>query len=644
MAGLKNSSLRLRRFLWVILALLAFAAPDAFAQEGVDLRITGIDLSGFPDVRVRVLATDGQSAPFPGPVGYVLREDGVPIPDLRQARVPAGVDLALVIDANASLLQSDDGSGVIRRDILAESISRFANERMSPVGLDRVSVIAPDETGEASAFLLEDATRPADLGAAIDGYRPAELPRAAPLTDMLAAAVDHLAATGDDGKFQAVVVYTDGGRVASQVDYQAIVEQAQAAGVPIFAVILGQEASQEEINAVAGLYEPTRGQFLHLPEPGAADPFYALFEDNGQQVEVQYRSLLRQRGEHEVSVTLGNTTATTPFTLDLRAPVLALDLPATAIKRVGSAADTPLALLQPAVQPLMATITWPDGARRALADFQFLVNGQPARLAEQPAPDAAGQILIPWDISELDEGAYTLEVRARDELGYEASSGPVAATIAVSRPAPTAAPAPTIAPTRASPLPIDLPIPDEQLPLLAGALGGLVVIGLGVFAWVRRRAVREARRRAALVVPPPIVEQPKRSDDHVPYLERLDASGRIVDRTQITGADLSIGRDPAHAALVIDDPTVSRLHARIRRNVGNEYWLYDEGSSAGTYLNYERLGLAPRQMHHGDPVTIGRVPFRFALELPDPAGSSASGDRPATGGPAGAQSPEAPAA
>jgi pSer/pThr/pTyr-binding forkhead associated (FHA) protein len=88
------------------------------------------------------------------------------------------------------------------------------------------------------------------------------------------------------------------------------------------------------------------------------------------------------------------------------------------------------------------------------------------------------------------------------------------------------------------------------------------------------------------------------------------------DHIELTTADMTLGREADAVDVILDDPSVSRLHARIRRNAAGEYWLYDEGSIMGTFLNYERLGLAPRRMQHGDVVQIGRVTLRFRLELP----------------------------
>ena len=47
------------------------------------------------------------------------------------------------------------------------------------------------------------------------------------------------------------------------------------------------------------------------------------------------------------------------------------------IRRIGAAPDSALADLQPAVQPLTATIFWPDGLPRALSEVTLYVNDQP---------------------------------------------------------------------------------------------------------------------------------------------------------------------------------------------------------------------------------------------------------------------------
>jgi hypothetical protein len=80
----------------------------------------------------------------------------------------------------------------------------------------------------------------------------------------------------------------------------------------------------------------------------------------------------------------------------------------------------------------------------------------------------------------------------------------------------------------------------------------------------------------------------------------------------LSSDNVTIGRDETAAQLVLNDKSVGRLHARIRWRDGR-YWLYDEGSTGGTILNFERLGLAPRPLQDGDQIQLGRLRFCFRL-------------------------------
>jgi hypothetical protein len=122
----------------------------------------------------------------------------------------------------------------------------------------------------------------------------------------------------------------------------------------------------------------------------------------------------------------------------------------------------------------------------------------------------------------------------------------------------------------------------------------------------------------------PPAQKPPPKETEVATIERLDAGGAPSgEQFLITGSALpgpaltfynvTIGRDPAAVDIVLDDSSVSRLHARIHGDAREGYWLHDEGSAGGTYLNFERLGLAPRLLEHGDVIQFGRVMFRFVL-------------------------------
>jgi predicted component of type VI protein secretion system len=83
----------------------------------------------------------------------------------------------------------------------------------------------------------------------------------------------------------------------------------------------------------------------------------------------------------------------------------------------------------------------------------------------------------------------------------------------------------------------------------------------------------------------------------------------------LTGSEVTIGRDPIRATVVLDDPTVETLHARLRQEDG-AYRLADEGSIAGTWVNYTQIPQEGVCLEHGDLIHIGRLGFRFSLRQP----------------------------
>jgi pSer/pThr/pTyr-binding forkhead associated (FHA) protein len=75
-------------------------------------------------------------------------------------------------------------------------------------------------------------------------------------------------------------------------------------------------------------------------------------------------------------------------------------------------------------------------------------------------------------------------------------------------------------------------------------------------------------------------------------------------------AATTIGRHP-ESDILLDDITVSRRHAEVRRQQG-AYWAYDVGSLNGTYLNRERIDRA--LLTSGDELQVGR--FRLVFLAP----------------------------
>lgn len=82
---------------------------------------------------------------------------------------------------------------------------------------------------------------------------------------------------------------------------------------------------------------------------------------------------------------------------------------------------------------------------------------------------------------------------------------------------------------------------------------------------------------------------------------------------RISSDSFVIGRSIEQADLIINDPTVSRMHALILRE-GERYIIRDQ-SSSGTLLNGKRV--KETYLHEGDTLQIGPMVLEFRLTLQD---------------------------
>jgi adenylate cyclase len=77
------------------------------------------------------------------------------------------------------------------------------------------------------------------------------------------------------------------------------------------------------------------------------------------------------------------------------------------------------------------------------------------------------------------------------------------------------------------------------------------------------------------------------------------------------GNACSIGRG-AQNTIILHDESVSRKHAVVDCQVGNDCYVTDAGSRNGTFLNDSRVGTRVR-LHHGDRLRIGTATITFWL-------------------------------
>ena len=606
---------------WYLLALflsLAWTLP-ATAQDDLDLQLVGIDASEFPVIRVTLLTADSQGRPVTDLSQLTVSENGTPVSDISFDKVPAGVDVVLVIDANPDIVGVDDDTGLTRLEKARESIRRFAEFYMNPAGLDRVSIIVPGADGQSGQYLVRDAVLPEEVMNAIDAYQPASL-SPTPLNAMITLALEKMAQdeTGSE-RFHSILLFSDGRRLSDQLSYPTLTTQANDSNTPVYAAILGAVADELEIDNVRRLTNPTRAIYAHMPSGSEADPIYEIWQQQSDQLQISYRSQQQQSGQNQVNVNLGSVAVGDTFDVALQPPEVLLQDESIQIHRVGAAHDTAMSELQPAVQTVTALINWPDGLPRRLNDVTLLVNDQPQTLADSLPDQPADSITVNWDISGFGQGDFDLVLMVTDELGYQGTSAILPARITSEWP-----PQPTLVPT---PMPIGEneaaeipPAPDgEGFPwlgreTLAAAAALSLFIGFIVY-WRRRgQKLTEKGLQDTLMASTNLVPEKKSAEeDQTKFIAWLDpVGGTFADAVEINGDNMTVGKDEGLVDIVIPHPTIALLHARIRHQE-EEYWLFDEGSAEGTYLRYERLGLAPRRLQEGDVVQFGTVSYRFSL-------------------------------
>lgn len=643
-------------FLSLFLLLLGWSGfPNAQAQAESRLDVTSSDTSDFPMVSLNVIASAGDSSRLPDLSGLILSEAGQSVADYEVTETNVGTELIFIIDANASIGQRDEAGGLTRHEKVRESIIRYADQFMDEGQLDRVSIIVP--SGDGAVVLLDRAVFPNAVINEVNFYEAVPV-NPTPLNEMVSLALDKATESRAEGRFQAVVLFTDGAELDEQLDYPTLVNKAQAINIPIFSAILGARADPDEIVNVNGLSQPTRGSYVHMPEPTETDPIYNLIQSHSSQFQVQYRSQLASSGLHDVALELAGARAGTKVEVEIAPPATEIVVDnSRPIRRVVASLDDPLTSAEPAIQPIVARVTWPDGHPRMLTGVTLLVDGTPQPPVSNPELSADGLIILDWDIRNLDDGTYELFVKVNDELGLQGQSNVLPMAIVVEGLAEGVTE--TVATAAADEveegtgeatqgLLQNLSLAGLAIGLLA-LIGAVIIITL-VIVLLRRRAEASpaapaapatqlagpGEHEATQVIMPAFAAHSSASA----YFEPLENAPDHGNNIALPSSNVAIGRDPNLVQIVFADKSVSRLHARVMEQNG-VFQLYDEGSASGTYINFKQITLKPQVLNDNDDVHFGRVHLRFhvvpAIEDADSTQVMPSPMRPEEAGPVTAE-------
>jgi len=284
--------------------------------------------------------------------------------------------------------------------------------------------------------------------------------------------------------------------------------------------------------------------------------------------------------------------------------------------------------LTPEKQLLEILIEFPDSHPRPVITATLYVDNAPV---DQNSAIPFEQFI--WNlVSYTESGQHRLRVEVIDSLGLVGSTIEVPVEIVVQR----AQPSLWATISRNGALLAGLIV------VLAGLMLALVlVLGGRVRPRILGRPAGDSRspqqRKSSRSLKDPVTQ---------PIAQRTEASRRWVNRLQlpqrhtaptaqafltplsdvdedsvhklpipIIADEVTLGRSPTRAMIVLDHPSIEDVHTQIYREDGI-FHISDQGSTAGTWLNYTPVPRDGSVMEHGDTVHIGRVGFRFNLRKP----------------------------
>lgn len=639
------------------------------------LRISTPETSHFPTIQFRLDAVDAQGKFIDSlqPKDIQILEDGQPVTPKSVEKVRNGLQIILILNispAMAKKVGDSTGYQVIQNALVDWVRSQPQNTRADSAvasGADDFSLATP--TG---IILIRESDLSQVVKALLE-YQP-DPAYAQPALGSLAEALD-LASDPLSSSFmkRSILYITPALPPTSSTTITDLAKRAQGIGVKVnvwqYADPQVSGATPDSPGSFHELAAATGGAFevINFSEPlPEIDPLFASLRSTYQ---VQYASTIQKSGAHNLIAQVKQADATlvsndTTFDLNVQPPSPIFLSPPASVTRSWVGTDKNVAVagnaapsLAPESVDLQILVEFPDQHQRDLKVTRLYVDNQ--LVAENTT---APFDKFSWSLSDFDVPARKmLRAEVVDTLGLSSSSIDIPIEILVEQPAQT-----NLAQgvTR-----------QGIIAIGAVAAAGLVLALVLLLTSNQRRARRKHQQNdkqrksdpVTQAVPikqerargqkatRPLISFPKfGSIDSTPSNERskgihlpngspfstswsnsawqrkngqTTTPARLVsldDNEQpITGGVISLtrqeitfGTDPQRATQVLDSPTVGNLHARLFRSTEGDFYLADQGSVAGTWVNYASVTTSGVRLEHGDLIHIGRLMYRFELAEP----------------------------
>ncbi len=613
------------------------------AQSGAAAWLLPPSMDDYPNITTFLDVHDASGSFIHGlkETDLKLFENNNPVPVTQFSEIHPGVQFIIAFSPGHAL-SIRDGQGFSRFDYLISGLKAWQWDPQA-AGTDDLSLITLDGPE------LLHVSDPAALLSALQAYQPNlrnTQPNLEALSRAIQAAEDELPRQGME---RAILFITPPQPAEAEAGLQSLAARASQLGIRIFVwLVTYQEASPSpEISQLQNLAAQSGGGLFTYTGIEAVPDIENYLEPLRHIYSLSYPSAITSAGSFPlyVEVALPEQTITSnqqEIVLDIQPPNPIFVSTPSEISREYVDADQVKNTSQsdqsyqwtPEEQDLQVLVEFPDGHARSIVQSSLYVDGALVQVNTEPPFDQ-----FTWDIRPyVESGSHILQAEVQDSLGYTSRSLEIPVQISVEQPTSS----------------FRLILSSRSL-LLTGALvvfaGAVVVLVLVLGGRIqphqpgkpaRNQASRQPRLKRSLSransdpVTQPI--QPKAEDSarpSTPWAHRLPhshsrSSSQVLafltpvlpsDEAQhaapipISSDEILFGCDPIQSTWVIDDPSLEGLHARLIRE-GNVYRLVDEGTTAGTWINYTPVSPQGDLVENGDLIHLGRTSFRFSSRSP----------------------------
>jgi hypothetical protein len=622
------------------LSLLLGAVPAHAQQNLASAILYPADAGSFPTVSAFLDVFDSKGIFASGlkPEAVSVIEDGqsVPVNALNEIAVP--LQLVIAVNQGQPLDVRDPSTNFSRFQRISQVLVQWAQSRPAD---------PPDDYSLVSqAGPVINHANAADFVVGLNGFKP-DFRATVPNLQSLSIAIDTASAqTTRLGMKRAILFitpHTDESNIESALE--PYIQRAIKNNIYVFVWFVDTPTTFNTTSAAAfnNLALQTRGSMFtysgleRFPDP--EDYFSGL----RRVFTLSYTSRIKAAGEHKLSanVNLPSGVVAAPeqkFSLDIQPPNA---FPVTNSLQITRRApeDDPFntKILLPTTQKIEIIIEFPDGHVRPLSRTTLYVDGV---IAGENTAEPFNTFT--WDLSTYTGNAeHQLTVEVVDSLGLRKTSLAAPVMVTVVQP-----------PNDVSALLAKYRTPITFVAIILAGLVLFMILLSGRLRLPSIRAAQEARRadadplRQSVVEPATtplaatsasktqrrpvlskkiVADTRRRSEraeearaEAVASFIRIQADGQVLPVTPIALVEQEIifGTDPTQCTQIMDDPSISLVHARLRQTGDGGFLLLDNGSIAGTWVNYEPIPREGYRLAHGDMVNFGQLMYRFTFRVP----------------------------